>query len=212
MRFLLFTLLFLYTTSTIAQERNDFGVMIGSSYYMGDYNLSTQFYQPSIAFGGVFKHNFTNLFALRLSASMGNISGSHSNNSFYLPGNTPSFNKKIIEANLAAEFGFLPFSTRKSRRNNFSPYAVVGIGGVYINGTVIPQIPFGIGVKYSPYERISVGLEWHLHKTFYDLFDDYINISDKPKSLIHNNDWFGIAGIVVTFRLINKGAICPAYQ
>lgn len=213
MRFIHFTLIFLFAiTTTKAQEKNDFGLIVGTSYYMGDYNQGIPFYQPSIALGGVFKHNFTTLFALRLTASYGNIRGSHNPSNFYLPGSTPSFSKQIIEANLAAEFSFLQFSTRKSKKKSFSPYATLGVGAAYVNGSIIPQIPMGIGMKYSPFERISVGLEWHLHKTFNDYLDDYSNISELPKSIIHNNDWFGIAGIVVTFRLINRGAICPAYE
>ncbi|PKP36936.1 MAG: hypothetical protein CVT98_06775 [Bacteroidetes bacterium HGW-Bacteroidetes-15] len=212
MRSILITLFLLTSSIAISQERNDFGVVVGTSYYMGDYNLSTQFYQPSPSIGALLKHNFTNLFALRLSASYGNLKGSHSNDNFYLPGNTSNFTKTFIEANLVAEFGFLPFSIRQSHQNKFSPYVLIGAGGAYINGSIVPQFPMGIGLKYSPINRLSVGIEWRLHKTIYDSIDQYKNISEEPRSIIHNNDWFGIAGIVVTYRLINKGAICPAYE
>jgi hypothetical protein len=142
----------------------------------------------------------------------GGLKGSHSNEKYFLPGATPSFSNQIIEADIAAEFGFLPFSTRQSHHKNLSPYVIVGAGAAYINGSIIPHIPMGIGFKYSPIERMSIGFEWRIHKTFYDSIDGYINVSDKPRSFIHNNDWFGIAGIIVTYRLINKGAICPAYE
>jgi hypothetical protein len=212
MRIKLLSILLLYSLTTISQNRNEIGVIGGVSYYMGDYNLNTQFYQPSPAFGFLFKHNFTSLFGLRLSAMAGGLKGSHSNEKYFLPGATPSFSNQIIEADIAAEFGFLPFSTRQSHHKNLSPYVIVGAGAAYINGSIIPHIPMGIGFKYSPIERMSIGFEWRIHKTFYDSIDGYVNVSDKPRSFIHNNDWFGIAGIIVTYRLINKGAICPAYE
>lgn len=212
MKFSLSIILMLAASILYAQEKNDIGAFGGSSYYIGDYNLHTQFYQPSFAGGVHFRHNSSDLYSIRLSAMMGDIRGDYNPDNHFLPGNKPSFSKRMTQLEGVVEIGFLPFDTKQQRRNNFSPYVVLGIGGAYIEGELLFQIPMGVGVKYSPMNRWTVGMEWKIHKTFNDNLDGYVNISNSPRSIIHNNDWFGIAGLFVSYRLVNQGAICPAYE
>ena len=179
---------------------------------MGDYNPGTQFYQPSPALGVMFRRNFNEFYALRVSGLMGGLRGSYDPSKFFLPGDTPSFSSQIIELEAATEIGFIPFSTRVTNRKQFTPYVLVGVGGAYVNNSIIFHVPIGFGLKYSPINRWSFGLEWRLHKTFSDRIDGYVNVSEKPKSFLHNNDWFGFGGLLVTYRLEGKGAVCPAYE
>lgn len=195
-----------------AQERNEMGVLLGSSYYMGDYNPSTHFYKPKPAGGVLYRRNFTNFYALRISALLGMVEGEHNPNNFFLPGQTIPFNKLLVDFKAILEVGFLPFHTGMSKPRMFSPYAIVGVGGAMIFEDFTAHIPMGIGVKYSPAHRWTIALEWTLHKTFYDNMDGYMNITDPPRSILHNNDWYGFAGIVASFRLVNNKAICPAYE
>jgi hypothetical protein len=212
MRTIFIALLILLTLSTKSQERVDIGAIIGASYYLGDYNPGTQFYRSMPAIGVTLRRNLNDLYAIRFSGIMGGVQGSHSNDKFFLPGDTPDFSSRIINLESALEIGFIPFSTRSSQNRVVAPYVLVGIGGVYVNNSIIFHIPFGIGAKYSPAHRWSIGLEWRLHKTFNDQIDNYINVSERPKSFIHNNDWFGIAGFVLTYRVPNEGTICAVYK
>jgi len=195
-----------------SQERNDAGLIAGVSYYMGDYNPSTHFYKPSPAIGVLFRRNFNDLYSLRVTGAMGWLRGSHDPEEFFLPGETPSFSKRIIEIDGVVEIGFIPFNTHRHKRSAFTPYVAFGAGIAYVNRSIIPHIPMGVGIKYSPVNRWTLGLEWRVHKTFFDGIDDYINISDEPKSFIHNNDWFSFAGFFVSYRIFKQSAICPAYM
>lgn len=179
---------------------------------MGDYNPNRHFYQPSPSGGILFRRNLSEFYAIRLSGLYGFVKGSHNPESFYLPGETPAFSKSVLEVEAVIEIGFLPFNTEISRHRKFTPYALTGIGVANISGDYIPHVPMGIGIKYSPINRWTIGLEWRLHKTFNDNIDGYTNVSDSPRSIIHNNDWFAYAGFLVSFRLVNKGALCPAYE
>lgn len=195
-----------------AQERKDVGIIAGTSYYMGDYNPSAQFYQPSPLLGVMARHNFNPFYSLRAMIAYGWVKGSHNPSDFFLPGETPSFSKQLITVELDGEINFISFDSRRSFHRDISPYLILGLGVAYDGGALFPHIPIGLGVKYSPIGRLTLGAEWRLHKTFYDRIDGYSNISNKRKSFIHNNDWFGIAGIFVTYRLYSQSTLCPAYR
>ncbi len=213
MKYILLILLSLaFIVSTKAQERNGIGVFAGTSYYFGDYNQSTQFYQPSPSGGILFKHNFSKLYSFRIAANTGSIQGIHiEDNAFLYPRITPSFRLQFYNAEAVIEIGFLHFDTKQRGRHNFSPYVSLGAGILYINNISV-QIPMGVGIKYTPHNRWAIGAEWRVHKTFSDNLDLYVNHSASPRSFIHNNDWIGIAGIFVSYRLINKRVICPTYE
>jgi hypothetical protein len=211
MKFLLSSFLILLCLASFSQEKNDLGIITGTSYYFGDLNPGTQFYQPSPAFGFIFRNNRSDMISLRFSGMLGSLKGT-APQSYYLPNNPEGFSTRLFSLETTCEIGFLPYHTFFSQTRSFSPYVVLGAGLAYSNGYFMPNIPFGIGAKYSPANRWTIGLEWRLHKTFFDQIDGYQNITSNPRSFIHNNDWFGIAGFFVTYRLINKGAVCPAYK
>ncbi|MHC1702666.1 MAG: DUF6089 family protein [Tenuifilaceae bacterium] len=211
--FLLVIILSLYFIEHIySQEKKDLGIQVGASYYTGDYNQSKILYQPLPAIGIIFRYNLNNYYSLRASASYGGLSGNYSSFNHYLPGTTNSFTKQIIEAEILGEANFLTFNTRNAKKNIFSPYVVFGFGSAYIGGEVIPNIPFGVGLKYCPIPRLTVGFEWRLHKTFSDNIDNYQNVFDGSKAIFHNNDWFSFMGLFITFRLYNYDKICPVYK
>lgn len=179
---------------------------------MGDYNQGTPLYQPSPSVGLIFRYNLTKYYSLRLSVNYSNLKGDYSSANFYLPGTTGSFSKQIIESEGLCEINFMSFNTRRLKKDNFSPYVILGIGGAYIGGEVIPQFPFGVGIKYCPVSRITVGCEWRLSKTFTDNIDNYKNVYDGSKATFNNNDWFSFVGLFITFRLYNNKNTCPVYK
>jgi hypothetical protein len=194
------------------QERKDIGIQSGGTYYIGDYNIGTPLYQPSPGFGLMYRYNINKYNALRLSANYGGLKGSYSSSHHYLPGVTGSFSKQLLELDGLYEVNFMSFNTKHLNKDNFTPYVVMGLGIAYIGGEIIPHFPFGVGLKYCPAPRITVGCEWRLSKTFSDSIDDYQNVYDGNKAFLHNNDWFSFAGLFITFRLYNYKNTCPVYK
>jgi len=206
------SLIIIFCSSVVSQERKDVGIQAGCSYYMGDYNQGVPLYQPSPALGVVFRYNLNKYYSLRFSANYSGLKGSYSSLNQYLPGEPNSFSKQLFESEGLCEINFMSFNTRHLKKDNFSPYVILGLGGAYIGGEIIPQIPFGVGLKYCPISRITIGWEWRLCKTFNDRIDGYENVYDGSKAIFHNNDWFSFTGLFVTFRLYNRGSTCPVYQ
>lgn len=216
MRYFWIFLCLLIPYLNFAQERKDVGIIAGTSYYMGDFNPGTQFYKPSPMLGVMGRHNFNPFYSARLMFSYGWLKWSHNPNDYYMPGvNSPiEGNKQLICIELDGEINFISFDSRTTFKQDISPYLILGVGVAFDGEAMFPHLPVGLGVKYSPIGRLTIGAEWRLHKTFYDKLDNYSNITDpdKRKSFIHNNDWFGIAGLFVTYRLQSQGALCPAYR
>lgn len=209
--FAFFSIIFL-NCFCFSQERKDLGVQVGGSYYMGDYNYGKPLYQASPSAGAMFRHNINNFYSLRLSLSYAMLRGSYSSFNHYLPGITASFNKHVIESDFIFEMNFMPFNTKHLKKNNFAPYVAFGAGGAYVGGSIIPQLPFAIGIKYCPLSRLTIGWEWRVSKTFTDKIDGYNNVYDGSKAIFHNNDWHSFVGIYITYRLHNNKFTCPVYE
>ena len=205
-------ILVIFNGAVISQEKRDIGVQLGGSYYVGDYNLGKPFYQPSTALGVIFKYNINEFYTARLSAAYGGLKGTYSSSQLFLPGLTRTFNKKLLEFETMAEFNFLAFDTRQYKKQNFSPYFIMGLGFAYIGNQIIPHLPFGAGVKISAGSRTAIRFEWRMHKTLTDSLDDYENLDDGTNAFLHNNDWFSFVGLFLTYRLYNYGYTCPAYR
>jgi len=210
--FLAISLILLINSVSKSQERKDLGIQAGGTYYIGDYNLGTPLYQPSPAIGIIYRYNLSKYYSLRLSACYGGLKGSYSSFNHYLPGVTGSFSKQLIETDGLWEINFMSFNTNHLDKDNFTPYVILGLGAAYIGGDIIPHFPFGVGVKYCPASRLTIGCEWKLSKTFTDKIDNYQNVYDGSKPILHNNDWFSFVGLFITFRLYNYNNTCPVYK
>lgn len=164
------------------------------------------------AFGLFFRYNASRYIAGKLSVTHGNISGqdTYSNNP-ELKSRNLSFRSPVTEFALTGEInilGYQPYGLKKI----FSPYVFVGIAGFhfdpstkYDNAWVKLQplgtegqgfvqgregkynklsfsVPFGLGCKFAITDKVNVGLEAGLRKTFTDYLDDvstsYISYTD----------------------------------
>ncbi len=205
---LFFTLIL---TVSWAQERNDIGISVGTSSYIGDYNPTLSYNNPQPSVGLHFRHNSSNYYSIRAAVSMAGLGSSINDLDTYFPGTQSGFSKMLYEGELLAEIGFLPFNTKNKTSMHFSPYVIAGIGAASVDGIIIPHIPFGIGTKYAFGNRISIALELRLHKTGNDLFDNYENLHT-TSSLVHNNDWFTFTGLLLSYRIYNEKGLCPVYK
>ncbi|HAF30617.1 MAG TPA: hypothetical protein DCG75_16370 [Bacteroidales bacterium] len=216
-------LLFLFTLSInfiFSQSKTELGVFAGTSYYQGDINKSKLFYSPSAAYGVILKYNLSNHLSTSLKGYYGKLSGSDSdfsNLENQLRG--ASFSATLIDISALIEFNFLPYTSSgyiKKNKNRFTPFIFLGIGGNYIfssGGFENPiTIPFGLGIKYNIFERLTLGIEWSYKKTFNDEIDGVINIQDEINNpVIHNDDWYSFCGVFVTYKLFRDKIDCPTY-
>lgn len=216
-------LLFLFTLSInviFSQSRTELGIFAGTSYYQGDINKSKLFYSPSAAYGVILKYNLSNYLSTSLKGYYGKLSGSDSdfsNLENQLRG--ASFSATLIDISAIIEFNFLPYTSSgyiKKNKNRFTPFIFLGIGGNYIfssGGFENPiTIPFGLGIKYNIFERLTLGIEWSYKKTFNDEIDGIINIQDEINNpVIHNDDWYSFCGVFVTYKLFRDKIDCPTY-
>lgn len=65
----------------------------------------------------------------------------------------------------------------------------------------LPNFPFGLGIKYSPFTNISMGLEWGLRKPFGKNADKLDNVYQQGIRVSSANDWYAFAGFWVVIRL-----------
>ena len=202
----------LISTIAISQNKTDVGGRVGGTYYIGDYNEATPFSSPNVAGGLFLRYNFNDYYAVRFGVNGGYFSGSYSPNKGYLPNAGGGFRSLILDGNLAFEINFLPYDALAYKQKKYAPFASVGFGISYLNGDLSPSLPLSIGLKYRPARRWTIGFEWTITKTFSDNLDGYRNLTDQKNSTIHNNDWYSVAGLFITFRLLNNSIVCPVYQ
>ena len=219
----IFIIIAIFAVNAKSQQiRSDLGVFIGGSYYLGDINTSTQFYNTRLSGGALYRHNFKNArFSVRGSLLLGTLSADDMDFPFeYQIIRNRSFTTSFYDLTGQFEFNFFPYKPGDDKNNN-TPYVAAGISFFY--GTDIPfpfqlAIPFGVGYKFNVSERVSAGFEWTFRKTFTDLIDNVTGFDDIPVSpvkqvgFINNNDWFSIAGLFITFKIPSGDHICPAYD
>ncbi|MDR1339480.1 MAG: DUF6089 family protein [Prevotellaceae bacterium] len=157
------------------------------------------------------------------------------------------FSRNFIDFNTGIEFGFRPLEPVEHRLNErFSPYIFLGLGIAILytdsnaktsdarsasslypriygsndnNASSIQvfNIPIGLGFKYSPWKRWTIGAEWQFRKTFNDDIDRFNNIKpsdindDKKGSVLMNTDWMSFLGVNISYRLAVKSK-CPAVK
>lgn len=220
-RFLLLFLLAFSVSIVIAQNKLELGVSLGTSYYQGDINHSKILYSPSVAYGVIVKYNLSKHVSTSFRGTYGKLSGSDSDFSGAeneLRG--ASFSTSLIDFSALFEFNFLPYTSSgyiKKNKNRFAPFIFLGVGGNYIfnsGGFENPiTIPFGLGIKYNIFERLTLGAEWSYRKTFTDEIDGVINVQDDDNTpIIHNDDWYSFCGVFVTYKLFKDKFDCATYK
>lgn len=176
------------------------GGSVGLSYYMGDINPVKPFNQSQMGLGVLVRYYNDTRWAFRLAYSNLQLNGSDKSSN-YRPERGLSFNTKVNDVALIAEFNFLDYFTG-SKRHGLSPYLFGGFSVFNFNpkaddGTELynvltdvensdgqlsdgeakykkfaTSIPFGIGLKYSLGKKLGVAVEWRWDYTFTDWLDD----------------------------------------
>jgi hypothetical protein len=208
-------LLLLLSLPLSGQRSADYGIVGGTSFYMGDINPGRQLYKPLPAGGFFYRYNLHPRQSVRINLLTGGIRGNDLDfNNAYQQVRAKSFEDGLAEISAQFEFNFLPYSTQ-GKRWNYTPYFAAGAGAVTIISSGFnfqPVIPFSIGFKINFYKKLGLEAEYGFRKTFYDNFDG-LNDAVAPSDYgwIHNNDWYAFAGLALTWKIYNRLAGCPAY-
>lgn len=212
-------LLFFCTISIFvkSQSRIDFGLFGGSSHYLGDINKERLFYAPSFA-GGAFARMVLNpRYAIRASVTRAPIAANDLDfSNDFQQNRAASFRSVITDVTIQFEFNFMKYKYSAMKRV-FSPYVSVGTGMSMSNnqGDLATNviIPFGAGVKVFLTKRLSAAVLWEFRKTFVDDLDGLTPvISTDFSSQLHNNDWYYIFGVNLSYRINYYKEVCPAYD
>ncbi|MFH0866661.1 MAG: DUF6089 family protein [Bacteroidota bacterium] len=194
-------------------QRNELGVFLGTSYYLGDLNPSKHFLLTKPAGGIIYRYVFNPRWALRMNGLYGTVEGDDAVAKFNEARNL-RFKSHIFEMSAQLELNFLPYVTGNKEENYFSPYIFAGISVFSFNpkaeyegtwwelkslctegqGTSIESapkpysitnvsFPFGLGFKYSIGKNICIGAEWGLRKTVTDYLDDVSTTYADPERL-----------------------------
>lgn len=184
------------------KSRTELGFLIGGSHYFGDLNQEKHLRATSPAGQILMRYNIHSRLAWRTNIGIGKVFGDDSKSSDPLLINRNlSFNSIIIEAATGVEFHYLKFQIGH-KKYNFTHYILAQLGIFYMNpkamlngeeyvlrdmgtegqGTALNSqkrysliqlgVPLGIGFKFSPTPRITIGLEYGIRKTFTDYIDD----------------------------------------
>ena len=195
------------------------GVFAGVSYYQGDINPRKLFYNPGLSLGALVKHNFTEHHCLRFNIFYGNLKGNDLDfKNDYQQARALDFETSLLDCHIGYEFNFLPYVINRWKTAH-TPYIFAALGYSFIlsssTGMAMGHatIPFGIGYKYRFNEKVAIGCEWGMRKTFNDKIDGVLNPGpDGSYRETHNNDWYSFAGVYVTFRIFEKGFACPGIK
>lgn len=185
------------------QPGGEIGVIGGGGYYLGDYNPSRHFRSTQTYFGGFYRYNLNDRFAMRLNAGFSKVDLKN----VHLPDNAgvvfpQEFHATVKDICALVEFNFRSFMVSKVEHSSFwSPYIFTGVGFLGTGEDKAVNIPLGVGIKFNVYKQVSCGIEWSARKMFTDGFD---GLKDPWKTgetnFLFNKDWFFVAGVTVSYR------------
>lgn len=126
MKRLLIIPLFLAIMLNVSAQRNEIGVFLGTSYYLGDLNPSKHFLLTKPAGGIVYRYVFNPRWAIKMNGLYGTVAGDDAVSKFNEQRNL-SFKSGLFEMSTQLELNFLPYVTGNKEEDYFSPYIFGGI-------------------------------------------------------------------------------------
>jgi len=177
-------------------QRNEFGVVFGGTYYLGDLNPARQFALTRIGIGGMYRHNFSQHIAARVTVFYGSVEGNDALVKHNVNRNL-RFVSDIFEASGKFEINFVPFTAGnfqtpvtpfifggggvfrfnpKSQTLNNGIQSWVALSGFQTEGIHYPltayNILFGGGLKFNITRHLTGSIEWGFRHTGTDYLDD----------------------------------------
>lgn len=212
----------LIVSTSLKSQILEVGLAAGVAYYNGDLNPGLPFQDAKPTYGLVARYSNSMRWAYRLTLLNGNLATSGANARVAaLRGST--LNTNFQEIGVVGEFNFFNYFTG-SEKNYSTPYLFVGTGlsrfNAVINGNQEMQLPlhttFGLGFKYSITNRLSLGAEWGMRRSFSDNIDHAATVPADDQLFWDDpgkTDWYNFSGLSLTYRFsLEKKHTCDAFQ
>ncbi len=201
----------------MAQEtyRYEVGGGIGMSSYLGDANRGNVLRHPGWTAGGIFRYVIDRRWSLKANLYVVSINGDSSGATVYPDGATYEFSSTLYDVGAQMEFNFFNFGIGSKYMNlkRITPYLTVGLGGVLaapdVGGNAFTLVlPMGIGVKYKWKERLNLGLEFTMRKSFGDGLDGLSDLNGIKHSFAKNTDWYSVLMMSITYEFGKRCKVC----
>ena len=218
-RLLLLTLCLCAFGKASAQEdyRYDAGGGIGMTGYLGDANTANLWSHPGVDGMLLFRYMRNPRIAFKTGLYVGTLSGNTEDMTDVLPDASQfKFSTTFFELSEMFEFNFFNYGIGENYRKlkRWSPYITAGLGATvwttdgYTGGAF--TLPFGIGAKYKINERLNLGLEFLMKKTFSDRLDGEL-LSDPhaiKSGFAKNTDWYSTLTVTLSYEFSKRCATC----
>lgn len=202
-----------------AQEdyRFDAGGGIGMTGYLGDANMSNLWSNPGFDGMLLFRYMRSPRIAFKTGFYIGTLSGNTADMTDVFPhAEQFKFSTTFFELSEMFEFNFFNYGIGERYRNlkRFSPYITGGLGatmwtsGGYLGAAF--TLPFGIGAKFKLNQRLNLGLEFLMKKTFSDKLDGK-ELSDPHQiksGFAKNTDWYSTLSVTLSYEFSKRCATC----
>lgn len=207
------------THNVAAQEdyRFDAGGGIGMTGYLGDANTSNLWSHPGFDGMLLFRYIRSPRIAFKTGFYLGTLSGNSADMTDVLPDAAQfKFSTTFYELSEMFEFNFFNFGIgeRYRKLKRWTPYVTAGVGATLWSTDgytgVAFAIPFGIGAKYKLTERLNLGLEFLMKKTFADKLDGP-ELSDPhaiKSGFAKNTDWYSTLSVTLSYEFSKRCATC----
>ncbi len=201
-------------TGQAQDYRYEVGPSLGITGYLGDVNDGNMWKHPGITGGGVFRYILNSRWAVKGNLCYAGISGNSADIDSKFPDEGKyEFKSTLIDLGAQVEFNFFHFGSGPSYKHykRLSPYLTVGLGAVMstAGGTnVALSLPMGAGVKYKLKDRLNVGFEFTMRKSFGDKIDGLTDLYGVKHGVAKNTDWYSLAMFTVTYEFSKRCVKC----
>ncbi len=205
------------TAASQEDYRFDAGGGIGMTGYLGDANTSSLWSNPGFDGMLLFRYIRSPRIAFKTGLYVGTLSGNTADMTDVLPNAEQfKFSTTFFELSEMFEFNFFNYGIGEKYRQlkRWSPYITAGLGATvwttdgYTGGAF--TLPFGVGVKYKISQRLNLGLEFLMKKTFSDRLDGPM-LSDPhaiKSGFAKNTDWYSTLSVTLSYEFSKRCATC----
>ena len=200
---------------------NDVGILLGTSQYNGDVNMTKAYYSPHFTAALYYRQTYNNHYSWRFGLTYGELQGSDSDfdNSYQKTRDYTFADNNLYEFSSVVEYNFFELNYDE-KDERFTPFVVGGLGVFYaaeLKWHEMFNIPMGFGLKYKIAENLEINADWTIRKTSTDKLDLLDDNSvgykaHKQFSFTSTNDWYSLVGVTLMINFMSNNSPCGIYD
>lgn len=202
-----------------AQEdyRFDIGGGPGFTGYLGDANSANLWKHPSWDIQAFLRYIYNPRMAFKTVFNAGGLSGNSADMDNVFPDDLQfKFSTTFYEVGELFEFNFFNYGMgeRYRKLKRCTPYVTAGLSlllwQVDKKAHFTLAIPFGVGVKFKLSERVNLGFEFLMKKTFSDKLEGEVGADPYriKSSFMKNTDWLSTAVFTISYEFSQRCRAC----